>query len=72
MPFKIRYELLGVFFQEQYTPFPTIFKDLFWDDFMTGKKDYCSIALIRIMCCLACRIKDGYDLGPGVALGNQL
>ena len=66
------YELLEIFFQEQYSPFPTIVKDLFWDDFTTGKKDHCSIALVRIMCCLACRVKDGYDLGAGVSPGNQL
>ena len=72
MPFEITYELLEIFFQEQYTPFPTIVKDLFWDDFKAGKKDYCSIALVRIMCCLACRIKDGYSPGLDVSLGNQL
>lgn len=72
MPFELTYELLEMFFQEQYTPFPTIAQDLFWDDFMAGKKDYCSIALVRIMCCLACRIRHGYDLGPEVSLGNQL
>lgn len=72
MPFELTHELLEMFFQEQYTPFPTIAKDLFWDDFMAGNKDYCSIALVRIMCCLACRIRHGYDLGPEVSLGNQL
>ena len=72
MPFEVTHDLLEIFFREQYTPFPTIVKDLFWGDFMAGRRDYCSIALIASMCCLACRIKDGYDIGPSVSLGNQL
>ena len=72
MPFEATHELLEIFFRGHYTPFPTIVKDLFWDDFMAGKRDYCSIALIASMCCLACRIKDGYDIGPSVSLRNQL
>ena len=72
MPFGITCELLEIFFQEQYIPFPIIVRDLFWADFMAGEKHYCSIALVRIICCLACRIRNEYDLGPGFSLSNQL
>lgn len=61
MPFETTREFIETFFEKQYTPFPRIRQDLFLGDFMAGRKGYCSSALVRILCCLGCRIKGGYD-----------
>lgn len=61
LPYELTREYLDVFFEKQVSPFPMVRQDLFFSDFMAGKKQYCSSALVRIICCLGCRILGGFD-----------
>lgn len=68
------HDLLDVFFDWQYIPLLFVDKDLFVQDFTSGKNTHCSPALIRALLCLACRSLSGYDKASSfhVNLGGRL
>ena len=73
LPYQLVRGFLDTFFSRQYLPFPAINRGLFMQDFYTGRRRYCSSALLRSICCLSCRILGGYDgRSPHAALGTRL
>lgn len=65
--------LLTVFVR-QYIPYPNIRRSLLMRDFHRGDGTHYSAALLRSMCCLACRVLGGYGAGNSsyASLGNRL
>lgn len=74
LPYHLVKESVDTFFDRQYLPFPVINRELFMQDFLTGRHGHCSPALLRSICCLSCRILGGYDStrSQHAALGNRL
>jgi hypothetical protein len=66
--------LLDVFFNWQYLPLFYVNREALEKDFLAGKHENCSRALIRSIICLACRSIDGYDAVSSyhVNLGGRL
>ena len=67
-------ELLNVFFDWQYVPLFAVDRSSMERDFVQGKRDSCSPALLRAVLCLASRSLAGYDAEASfyVNLGGRL
>lgn len=61
IPYELTRGMIEAFFENNFSPIPTVRQDLFFNDFKTGNQQYCPSALVRILCCLGCRITGAYD-----------
>ena len=60
LPYQMVRQFIENFFCGQNIPFSIVRQDLFLHSLINGNKQYCSSALIRIICCLGCRNIPGH------------
>ena len=73
LPCKLVLDFVDAFLDWQDLPFPCIERSLFVKDFLSGRAEHCSPALVRALCCLACRALGGYETTKSTyaTLGNR-
>lgn len=74
LPCKLVLDFTSGFFAWKDLPFPAIRKSLFVSDYLAGKTDHCSPALVRAISCLGCRALGGHNPSESsyATLGNRL
>lgn len=74
LPRKLVLVFTSFFFTWKDLPFPFIRKSLFVSDYLTGRSNHCSPALIRSISCLGCRVLGGRDTTQSTytTLSNRL
>ena len=74
LPYQMVRQFIEKFFCGQNASFSIVRQDHFLHGFMAGDKQYCSSALIRMICCLGCRNIAGHgaDQSYCAGLGDRL